>query len=56
MSEETATRQITVASSPDLTAPPAAASGRILAMVTEFCSPALPEAQAHAAQLQAAVH
>ncbi|MEU4521839.1 serine hydrolase domain-containing protein [Amycolatopsis sp. NPDC024027] len=56
MSEETATRQITVASSPDLTASPAAASGRILAMVTEFCSPALPEAQAHAAQLQAAVH
>ncbi|WIX90812.1 serine hydrolase domain-containing protein [Amycolatopsis sp. DG1A-15b] len=55
MSEETATRQITVASSPDLTASPAAASGRILAMVTEFCSPALPGAQAHAAQLQAAV-
>jgi D-alanyl-D-alanine carboxypeptidase len=55
MSDETGTRRITVASSPDLTAPPAAMSGRILAMVTEFCTPNLPEAPARAARLQAAI-
>jgi D-alanyl-D-alanine carboxypeptidase len=55
MSDEPGTRGITVASSPDLSASPAAASGRVLAMVTEFCTPALPGAQARVLQLQAAV-
>jgi D-alanyl-D-alanine carboxypeptidase len=56
MSDETGTRRITVASSPDLTASPAAAGDRLLAMVTEFCTPNLPGAQSRAAQLQAAIH
>ncbi|MGW4058032.1 serine hydrolase domain-containing protein [Amycolatopsis sp. NPDC004747] len=55
MSDESGTRGITVASSPDLTASPAAASGRVLAMVTEFCTPDLPDAPAHAARIEAAV-
>lgn len=56
MSDETGTRRITVGSSPDLTASPAAASARLLAVVTEFCTPDRPGASAHAAQLDAAVH
>ncbi len=56
MSDESATRRITVASSPDLSASPAASAGRILAMVTEFCTPAVPDAPARAARLQAAIH
>jgi D-alanyl-D-alanine carboxypeptidase len=56
MSDETGTRRITVASSPDVTAPPAAEGARLLAMVTEFCTPNLPGAQSRAAQLQAAIH
>ncbi|MEU5263095.1 serine hydrolase domain-containing protein [Amycolatopsis sp. NPDC021455] len=55
MSDETGARRITVASSPDLTASPEAASGRVLVMVTEFCTPDVPGAQANAARLQAAV-
>ncbi|MGV9362145.1 serine hydrolase domain-containing protein [Amycolatopsis sp. NPDC003731] len=55
MSDEAGTRGITVASSPDLTASPDAAAGRILAMVTEFCTPAGPDARARAARLQAAM-
>jgi D-alanyl-D-alanine carboxypeptidase len=55
MSDETGTRRITVASSPDLTASPAADSGRVLVMVTEFCNPNLPSAPADAARIQAAV-
>ncbi|MEU4250253.1 serine hydrolase domain-containing protein [Amycolatopsis sp. NPDC026612] len=56
MSDETGTRRITVESTPDVTATPAASSARLLAMVTEFCAPALPGAQARAAQVQAALH
>ncbi len=56
MSDETGTRRITVESSPDVTATPAASSARILAMVTEFCTPAVPGAEARAAQVQAALH
>ncbi|OXM63348.1 serine hydrolase domain-containing protein [Amycolatopsis vastitatis] len=55
MSDETGTRRITVASSPDVTASAAADAGRTLVMVTEFCTPDLPDAQANAARLQAAV-
>ncbi|WP_410590537.1 serine hydrolase domain-containing protein [Amycolatopsis sp. lyj-23] len=55
MSDETATRGITVAASPDITATPAAAAGRVMAMVTEFCAPAAPGAQAHAGRLEAAM-
>ncbi|GHG02739.1 MULTISPECIES: serine hydrolase domain-containing protein [Amycolatopsis] len=55
MTDETATRGITVASSPDLTVPPAAAARRVLAMATEFCTPSVPGAEAHAARLQAAM-
>jgi D-alanyl-D-alanine carboxypeptidase len=56
MSDETGTRRITVESSPDVTATPAASSARLLAMVTEFCTPALPGAEARATQVQAALH
>ncbi|WP_206794230.1 serine hydrolase [Amycolatopsis sp. MtRt-6] len=55
MSDAAGTRGITVASSPDLTASPAAASRRILAMVTEFCTPDLPAAPERAARIQAAL-
>ncbi|MEU0538145.1 serine hydrolase domain-containing protein [Amycolatopsis tolypomycina] len=55
MSDAAGTRGITVASSPDLTASPAAAARRTLAMVTEFCTPALPDAQERAARIQAAL-
>lgn len=55
MSDVTGTRQMTVASNIDLTAPDAAASDRLLAVVTEFCVPDAPGARAHAAQLQAEV-
>lgn len=55
MSDVTATRQITVSSTPDLTAAPAASSDRLLAMVTEFCTPNLPGAQSRAAQLETAI-
>ncbi|MEV4049913.1 serine hydrolase domain-containing protein [Amycolatopsis sp. NPDC049688] len=55
MSDEAGTRGITVAATPDLSASPAAASGRVLAMVTEFCRPAVAGAQARALQLQAAL-
>jgi len=56
MSDETGTRQITVESNIDLTAPGTATSGRILAMVTEFCTPNVAGAAARAAQVQNAVH
>jgi len=55
MSDETGTRQITVASGIDLTAPTAASAGRVIAMATEFCTPNLPGAQARATQLQEAL-
>jgi D-alanyl-D-alanine carboxypeptidase len=38
-----------------VTASQDAASGRLLAMVTEFCTPNLPGAQASAAGIQAAI-
>jgi D-alanyl-D-alanine carboxypeptidase len=56
MSDEAGARRITVESSPDVTASQGAASSRLLAMVTEFCTPNLPGAQSRAAQLQAAIH
>jgi D-alanyl-D-alanine carboxypeptidase len=56
MSDETGTRQITVASNLDVTAPTAAAADRLLAMVTEFCTPSVPGAQARAARIQSATH
>ncbi|WP_410566862.1 serine hydrolase domain-containing protein [Amycolatopsis sp. cmx-4-61] len=55
MSDENATHGITVAAGPDITASPAAESARVVAMVTEFCTPAAPGAQAHAGRLQAAL-
>ncbi|WP_086855735.1 serine hydrolase domain-containing protein [Amycolatopsis lexingtonensis] len=55
MSDETGTRGITVGSSPDVTASQDAASGRLLAMVAEFCTPNVPGARASAAGIQAAI-
>ena len=55
MNDETGTQQITVESNLDITASAAAATRRLLAMVTEFCTPSVPNAAAHAAQLQGAI-
>jgi D-alanyl-D-alanine carboxypeptidase len=56
MSDETGTRQITVESDLDLTAPAPAMAGRLLAMVTEFCTPSVSGAESRAAQIQSAIH
>ncbi|MET8998741.1 serine hydrolase domain-containing protein [Amycolatopsis sp. NPDC004169] len=55
MSDETATRGITVASTPDLTASAQAAGRRVLAMVTEFCTPGGAGATDRATRLHAAL-
>jgi D-alanyl-D-alanine carboxypeptidase len=56
MSDETGTRQITVESDLDLTAPIPAMAGRLLAMATEFCTPTVSGAESRAAEIQSAIH